>query len=88
MGTHTMTDDTLYRIGDATNKLFIDGMIQRGTLEIVNLFTCYDCGVRSPDEEHFQHVNREKPGFNYPGSDGDLACAACAEGHAEWFKEH
>jgi hypothetical protein len=78
---------TLYRIGNSTNCEFIKRLIENGTLVEAEMFTCYDCGVRSPDQAHFTRINREKPGFNYPGSDGDLACCACAQGHAEWYKE-
>ena len=90
--THTYAnqtgDDTLYRVASTMNDRFRDQMIDHGTLIEITMQECFDCGVRSPDQEHFQRINREKAGYNYPGSDGDLACAACAVGHAEWFKEH
>ena len=80
--------DTFYRIGTHIDEPWLQRLLDSNTLIEVEMFTCYDCGVRSPDEAHFTRVNRERPGYNYPGSDGDLACCACAQGHAEWYKEH
>ena len=72
-----------FELGDGTcEPEFLQRLLDNDVIRRVDMHTCYDCGLRSPDQGAFVWINAE-PDTGYPG---DLACKECAVGHTATYR--